>query len=544
MKTNLTVFILFILSGFNNIFGQSYSEILARPTDNSVSVSILFNQNMDMYIEYGTQSGVYTNQSTTITNVANTPYIIEIQGLSANTKYFYRTRYRTSGGGTFSTGTEHSFMTQRAAGSTYTFTVESDVHLYDKKGCANLYKVCLKNQALDDPDFMIDMGDTYGDDHFPFTITSAQCDSLHKVYRPLLGAICHSVPYYFCLGNHEGEMDYYMLQTPPNNLAIWSTLWRKFYFPNPEPNSFYSGNTEVEGYGMGNPQNYYAWTWGNALFVVIDAYRYQNDTTAKPKNWDWSIGITQYNWLKNTLEGSSAQYKFVFCHQVRGQGRGGALISKYFEWGGYENNGATYGFTTKRPGWAKPIHQLFVDNGVNIFFHGHDHLFSKEVQDGVIYQEVPMPSDSTYEIGMLANSAAYAGDTIDGSGHIRVMVSPECVKVDYVKAYLPIDTAGGIHHNRELGFSYTIGNCSSSVKEEKKIQNIMTAFPNPARDIISVSVPQGVSELKIKMINAFGQVVLETDSDNINVKEIAAGVYLLDIEADGVHSSSKIVINH
>ena len=188
-------------------------------------------------------------------------------------------------------------------------------------------------------------------------------------------------------------MDYYLAQTPPNNLGVWSTLWRKFYFPNPEPNSFYSGNTEVEDYGMGSPQNYFAWTWGNALFVVIDAYRYQNDTTAKPKNWDWSIGFTQYTWLKNTLESSTAQYKFVFCHQVRGQGRGGALIAKNFEWGGYENNGTTFGFTTKRQGWAKPIHQLFVDNGVNIFFHGHDHLFAHEVLDSVVYPEVPMPSD-------------------------------------------------------------------------------------------------------------------------------------------------------
>ena len=88
--------------------------------------------------------------------------------------------------------------------------------------------------------------------------------------------------------SHEGENDYYLNQNPPNNLAIWGTYWRKYYYPNPSPNSFYSGNTDYEPYGIGNPENYYAWTWGDALFVVLDVYRYQNINSDKPQNWDWS----------------------------------------------------------------------------------------------------------------------------------------------------------------------------------------------------------------------------------------------------------------
>jgi hypothetical protein len=265
------------------------------------------------------------------------------------------------------------------------------------------------------------------------------------------------------LGNHEGENDFYYSFTPPNNLCVWGTQWRKFYYPNPYPNGFYSGNTANEPYGIGNPENYYAWNWGNALFVVLDVYRDQCDTTAKPGGWNWTLGLPQYTWLKNTLESSTAQYKFVFAHHIRGQGRGGITNANLFEWGGYDGNGGTnYNFPNKRPGWAKPIHQLFIDNGVNIFFQGHDHVFAHEVLDGVTYQALPMAADSTYEIGKLANAGAYTADTLDGTGHIRVTVSPSCVNVDYIRAFLPADTVSGVHQNGEVAFSYTIGTCSSA----------------------------------------------------------------------------------
>ncbi len=109
---------------------------------------------------------------------------------------------------------------------------------------------------------------------------------------------------------------------------------------------------------------------------------------------------------------------------------------------------ANYQFDTRRPGWDMPIQELFATYGVDIFFQGHDHLFAREELGGVVYQEVPMPSDSTYTIGMLANADAYTADTLNGSGHIRVNVTPTCVTVDFVRAYLPADTLDGTHRNR------------------------------------------------------------------------------------------------
>lgn len=527
------------------LFAQTRSIILGRPTDTSITASILFDQNVNYYLEYGTQSGTYSKTTAVFTNKANTPDEIVLHNLSPNTKYYYRVQYHLLPISFYTPTPEYSFNTQRAKGSSFTFTIEADEHLYDKKGVKSIYQLCLNNQAKDKPDFMLSLGDIFGDDHYPFTITSAQLDVLHKDYRPFLGSICHSVPFYVCLGNHEGENDYYLSKTPPNNLAVWGTQWRKFYYPNPYPNGFYSGNTDVEPFGIGNPENYYAWTWGDALFVVLDVYRDECDTSEKPQNWDWSLGKPQYEWLKTTLEGSTSKYKFVFAHHIRGQGRGGVTNAKLFEWGGYDGkNGATYSFPTKRPGWAKPIHQLFKDNGVNIFFQGHDHVFAHEIMDGVTYQAVPMPSDSTYMIGKLANADAYVSDTLDGTGHIRVTVNPTCIKVDFVRAYLPKDTLSGIHKNGEVAFSYSIGNCGSAGVQATTNEDLIKVFPNPANDKIMVRFPDEMINCRLTLNNLLGEKVMETHLKEFNVGQLTNGIYLLNIETEKKHYVKKIIVNH
>lgn len=425
--------------------------ILGRPTSSSVTASVLSNdRDLDVRFRVGTQSGSYTTQTSTYTLTAGTPREIVLSGLQANTKYYYRMDYAAPGGSTFFLGAEHSFRTQRSAGSTFSFVIEADPHLYDIKGNSDLYQITLRNQAADSPDFMIDLGDTFGDDH-DVNLSYADMLQLHADYRPYLGSVCNSVPFFFVLGNHEGECGAYMDGTA-DNLAVRATLARKLYYPNPVPDGFYTGNTEVEPL-VGAPQNYYAWTWGDALFVVLDAYRY---TTVSPKPtdlWDWTLGQAQYSWLKQTLENSSAKYKFVFAHHVLGQTRGGVNWAGKFEWGGKNNDGTTWGFDSHRSGWAKPVHQLMADNDVTIFFQGHDHLYAREELDGVIYQEVPMPSDATYNVGA-ENASYYTGTVLSNTGHLKVTVSPSGAKVDYIKAYLPAD-ATAEHPNGEVAYSYT-----------------------------------------------------------------------------------------
>lgn len=175
------------------------------------------------------------------------------------------------------------------------------------------------------------------------------------------------------------------------------------------------------------------------------------DINEKPKNWEWTLGKDQYDWLKNTLESSNSKFRIVVAHHTRGQGRGGINTAKAFEWGGYwGDSGTNYQFDTNRPGWGVPIHQLMVNNGVNLYLQGHDHVYAKEELDGIIYQTMPMPSDSTFNLGYIANGGAFNEVVLDGTGHLRFEVDEDCIKVDYVKAFLPLDTLAGLGKNGEM----------------------------------------------------------------------------------------------
>jgi uncharacterized repeat protein (TIGR02543 family) len=219
-------------------------------------------------------------------------------------------------------------------------------------------------------------------------------------------------------------------------------------------------------------EDYYAWKWGDALFVVLNPFQYtmtnpysggmggeDDDESVIGDRWDWTLGLQQFNWFKQTLAGSNATFKFVFAHHMVGGSqdyvRGGAGPAHLFEWGG-ENLNGSWGFATERPeeeGWEEsPIHQVMVANGVTAFFHGHDHQFAHEERDGIVYQLVPQPSDSSYGNGfnLYHESDPYAVRVLPNSGHLRVTVSPSQTTVDYVRSYL----SGGT--NGQVAYSYTI----------------------------------------------------------------------------------------
>jgi len=135
-----------------------------------------------------------------------------------------------------------------------------------------------------------------------------------------------------------------------------------------------------------------------------------------------------------------------------GTGRGAVEVADGYEWGGQDRRGTDV-FRSKRPTWELPIHQLMVKTGVTIFFQGHDHLFARQEKDGIIYQETPNPADATYQA---FNRDAYrSGDIMPNAGHLRVTVSPQDVRVDYVRSFLAKDESD-TQKDGAVAFSYTV----------------------------------------------------------------------------------------
>lgn len=149
-----------------------------------------------------------------------------------------------------------------------------------------------------------------------------------------------------------------------------------------------------------------------------------------------TLGRPQYDWLTRTLENSHSKFTFVFIHHLVGglgrSSRGGAAAAPYFEWGGKNADGSD-GFAIHRPGWAMPIRQLLAKHHVSAVFHGHDHLYVHEELDGIAYQCVPQPGNLQGGTRS-ATEYGYRDGTILGSpGHVRVAVTPEAVKIEFVR---------------------------------------------------------------------------------------------------------------
>jgi hypothetical protein len=450
--------------------------ILGRPTKSSIAISVLAAEKLKAYIEYGYSKTRYTGKSQVISIEPGNPAIFEISGLKSNARVYYRVQYMTSTGTTFSSTKQYSFATPRNKNTSFSFSVQGDTHpeRAGKMFNADLYSVTMANILSQQPDFHILLGDDFSIDPLidKGQANQANVEKIYSTHRNWLSIAGNSVPIFLVNGNHE-QAAAYLLDGTTTNPAILAGNARLKYYPLPAPNTFYSGDqTKVEGIGL--LRDYYAWEWGDALFVSLDPYWHSKNAvdnvagvsadeaatggkgggkgggTKATNLWTVGIGDEQYAWLKQTLEKSTAKYKFVFAHHVLGTGRGGVEVSTNYEWGGQDPKGIST-FAKERPNWSLPIHDLMVKNGVSIFFQGHDHIFVHQERDGLVYQSMPNPADDTFS---MFNEAAYkTGTKAPNSGHVRVTVNPTEAKVEYFLAARSIDTS---RKNLEIAHTYTV----------------------------------------------------------------------------------------
>ncbi len=434
----------------NDVPAHPCDLILGRPTSSSVTVSVLSYEDAQGYIAYGTQPGQLTWHTPTRLFSKGKPAEVMLSALESNTRYFYQ--FHSDRGAS----DECSLHTARPPGSAFTFTVTADSHLDENTDCA-LYQRTLANAHADAPDFHIDLGDTFMTEKYASRTEAARQYLAQRFY---FGQLCESTPLFLVLGNHDGESPRDRT-SDADSLAVWSNLMRRQYFPNPVPDDFYTGNATPHP-EAGLLQDYYAWEWGDALFVVLDPFWFTQRPRGTSDNWNWTLGQEQYQWLQRTLEDSRARFKFVFVHNLVGgadaQSRGGAEAAPFYEWGGHNADG-TDGFALNRSGWPMPIHQLLVQNRVSIVFHGHDHFFATQDLDGIIYQEVAQPGMPGG--GKVPRSAAeygYVSGVMFGSpGHMRITVSPDKVTADLVYSCLPGDERPS-QGNQQVLYTYRISN--------------------------------------------------------------------------------------
>jgi len=442
---------------------QPGNVVMGSATDHSITASVMVPSGTSFYIEYSNQSGNYKYKTNPIVALNDDPIEVEIDHLDANTQYNYRLQYKVSGSSEYIATAASWFSTQKKFGASFSFGVQGDSHpeRLGKMFSPSLYKQTLDSVSTYKPDFYFMLGDDFNLDKLLISqqVNQANVEKSYQTQRLFLGYMGKNPPLYLVNGNHEQAAKYFLDGTD-QNVAVLAGNARKKFFPLPAPGSFFSGDEDTVKY-VGLLKDYYAFEWGNALFVVIDPY-WHSDVVVdnlpgsegkqnKKNPWGITIGDAQYKWLEKTLTNSKAKFKFVFAHHVLGTGRGGVERAGLFEWGGKGQNGE-WQFDKNRPNWQLPIHQLMVRNKVTIFFQGHDHIYAKQELDGVIYQSVPNPADDTHTA---FNKEAYlTGKILPNSGYLQVNVHANEVKVDYIRSYF----ANATNFAEEITdrFTYTI----------------------------------------------------------------------------------------
>lgn len=309
--------------------------------------------------------------------------------------------------------------------------------------------------------------------------SSETCATRHEVWRNFWAPVLKLGTVVFVLGNHEGEAGYQQNggEAPRQ---MWDTYWRKQYLSLPASATYPEGGeggawdsaadwrptgtsddgvtwdyddpayiaTYIEALGpeaYTDLQNFYAFTWGNALFVVLDVFRYTEP--GDPAVWlgggsrtrpgpTWTLGLTQRAWLETVLSGSSAPYKFLLLHHLPG----GEQIHQPTKWYG-RGSGANltphvvdadatspyYGHVWDPEDWW--LHQLCKTHGVTAVIKGHDHKFCHVVKETVHYVSAPTaaaPSLNTDGWNFPSAAASYGSASILGADKAEVLRLHNC----------------------------------------------------------------------------------------------------------------------
>ncbi|MBW2457402.1 MAG: metallophosphoesterase [Deltaproteobacteria bacterium] len=362
-----------------------------------------------------------------------------LDGLSGGASYRYRVQ---ATGGHEVTGT---FVTQRAAGAAFSFALLTDTHVYLRDfsrpelaaiplpatdversggleaalherwaerahGHAVLPRVAA-NMLSDAPDFIIHLGDVIDLHGFGFNVPVPGPRWARKGwldYRWLLGPLARHTAHFAVMGNWDGEKGNFTEQQ-----RAASRAQRVTYLPNPTDVTYPQGGSPHE--------DYYGFTWGDALFVVLNVISYTKSehVLQKPAQPDdYTLGDDQLRWLERTLEGATARWRFVLIHHTVG-GRGGDARNSAYGRGGGRAAGV---------GEQAKVHALMRKHGVQVMFYGHDHVFCDMVVDGIHYT---LPGSAGAPWKFTPTETGYDRYWPD-SGHARVRVTPEQVDVELV----------------------------------------------------------------------------------------------------------------
>ncbi|MCK4341406.1 MAG: metallophosphoesterase family protein [Phycisphaerae bacterium] len=407
---------------------MSFDVLTGRPTLSSVTFNIVSPLAGRGLVEYGPDPVHPDQRSDPKPLEGGTPGEIVLQGLTSATRYYYRVRPAAERSNSGVAGTTGTFCTQRRPGESFVFTLTTDSHLLAGRPRpeGSAFARAMARVPAEQPDFHITLGDeamTHAPLHPTHAHDQPSADAAYLNFRQNYAAVARCAPLFFALGNHDGEGWIDEDHDHSRILAEYSRTARTRYVPNPHQETYPQGG--------GPHDNYYAWTWGDALFVVLDPFTYSSTGPKAPE--DWTLGAQQLAWLEQVLKTATRKWKLLFQHQLVGGSPWNSVRPGRQPFPNYGRGGATFA----NGGEQKTIHQLMKQYGGQIIFKGHDHVFADETYDGIRYTTCgrlageKRPSGPTWA-ALPRFRELYPGGYDGVWGYIRVAVTPMSVEVKYI----------------------------------------------------------------------------------------------------------------
>lgn len=385
------------------------TPVIHSPTATSVVITAAAGSRRDRLRLEVRPEGSESNWTSTVGELLGEDVVEwSVRGLEPSTSYSYRIH---DGNDALHLG---RFVTQRRPGEQFTFALISDTHVFvdNPESVAGVLGPVSAAIEQDQPDFVIHLGDLLDYHAFGFNDpppSSTWARSGYLSYRDLTGNLLATTSHFMVIGNWDGENGSHSEEEIER-----SRSQRLLYLPNPGPDIYPEG---------GSPHgDYYAFTWGDALFVVLNVMSYTLEPhllTATPELAEsWTLGEAQLEWLEQTLRTATSRWRFLCIHHPVGGLGGDESNSAYGRGGG----------RAARVGEQSIVHDLMLSHGVQIMFYGHDHVFTDMVVDGVHYT---LPGSAGAPWLFTTTETGY-GTYWPESGYGRVRVEEERVAVELV----------------------------------------------------------------------------------------------------------------
>ncbi len=346
------------------------SPCLVKPVKSEITVCIVCGKKpIEGFIDFKETGTAQWQKTDTFYAEKQTPLNITLNSLKPDTSYEYRVKAKQKKADKFIAVSEGSFKTQKMDNTSFSFAMISDSHI--KPNEPERIKILLdisRSILARKPDYLLTLGDNIQ------TFTSHGGPMTEKHYGPILyymlryglDTLQASVPVFNVIGNWEGENGWH-----PEEQRAWARMSRTAWMPGPLPGTYPEGGGEYS--------DYYAFTWGNTLNIVLTVTGYTTvghvHGTITGRGDDWTLGKKQKEWLYKCLSTSRAKWKFIYIHHTVSGKAGDDLNTRYGRGGGQ----------AAKIGEQKLIHKWMKKYNVNALFYGHDHVFTDIPVDGIHY---------------------------------------------------------------------------------------------------------------------------------------------------------------